>query len=226
MHKVAIAPFPVVSKPKAMVATYHDLVRRDVLADIPAQAGRVLDFGGGMGATSAALRASGRATHTVLFDQVANGADPHIDAAETLDLENGVELDSAFLRHGPFDTILCLDILEHLRDPWTVMSCLTTSLAPGGSMVISLPNASHYQLLGPLLLNGRFDYIDAGLMDRTHLRWFTRKSAMELATCSGLRLEFIKPNIRGRKNHLLNNFSAGLLGRFVTAQYTLRARKD
>src|SRR5690242_10717367 len=110
------------------VGDYHDRVRRDVFPQIPANAGRVLDFGGGIGSTSAVLKADGRAGSAILFDQVANDAAPAIDGFEAVDLDDLAAVQAAIQRHGPFDTILCLDILEHLHDPWATTRMLAKAL--------------------------------------------------------------------------------------------------
>ena len=205
--------------------TYHDLVRRDVFPLLPEHVGAVLDFGGGVGATSAELRASGRAERAVLFDQVAGNALPAVDTVEALDLNDGAAVEAALARTGPFDTILALDILEHLVDPWATVALLDKALRPGGSLIVSVPNINNLIVVVPLLFRGRFEYQDAGVLDRTHLRWFTRKSAIELATCSGMKLEATSANFSGRRNRYANNVTLGLFERFFASQFKMRVRK-
>jgi|HigsolmetaAR201D_1030396.scaffolds.fasta_scaffold05123_7 methionine biosynthesis protein MetW len=101
------------------------------------------------------------------------------------------DLDSAELRseveratEGGVDVVLCADVLEHLRDPWATLAWLRTLIRPGGRAVVSLPNVAHWTVRRALL-RGRFDYADHGLLDRTHLRFFTRASARELAERAG-----------------------------------------
>jgi 2-polyprenyl-3-methyl-5-hydroxy-6-metoxy-1,4-benzoquinol methylase len=205
--------------------TYHDLVRRDVFPLLPEHVGAVLDFGGGVGATSAELRASGRAERAVLFDQVAGNALPAVDTVEALDLNDGAAVEAALARTGPFDTILALDILEHLVDPWATVALLDKALRPGGSLIVSVPNINNLIVVVPLVFRGRFEYQDAGVLDRTHLRWFTRKSAIELATCSGMKLEATSANFSGRRNRYANNVTLGLFERFFASQFKMRVRK-
>jgi 2-polyprenyl-3-methyl-5-hydroxy-6-metoxy-1,4-benzoquinol methylase len=78
-----------------------------------------------------------------------------------------------------FDAIVAADVLEHLRDPLPVLVELKKFLKPGGSFVISFPNVAHGSVRLSLL-SGRFDYQDIGLLDSTHLRFFTRESFEEL----------------------------------------------
>ncbi|MGH7391354.1 MAG: class I SAM-dependent methyltransferase [Candidatus Rokuibacteriota bacterium] len=89
---------------------------------------------------------------------------------------------------GPFDVIVCADVLEHLVDPESALARLVTHLAPGGAVVVSIPNVAHLWIrLG--LLAGRFDYADRGILDRTHLRFFTRRTLEALLATTVLTVE-------------------------------------
>ena len=88
---------------------------------------------------------------------------------------------------APYDAVIFADVLEHLVDPWGVLATLRPLLSPGGRVLLSVPNIAHWTARLNLLL-GRFDYTDGYLMDRTHLRWFTWKSARQLAARSGYRV--------------------------------------
>jgi SAM-dependent methyltransferase len=77
----------------------------------------------------------------------------------------------AELRGKMFDVIIVADVLEHLYDPWSLLPKIAALLRPTGSIVCSLPNASHAAILGCLASND-FDYRDWGLLDRTHIRFF------------------------------------------------------
>jgi len=89
---------------------------------------------------------------------------------------------------GPFDAILYGDVLEHLVDPLRVLVELDRALVPDGFVVISVPNIAHlYVRL--LLLVGRFDYIDRGILDDSHLRFYTERSLRALIADAGLTVE-------------------------------------
>ncbi len=127
-----------------------------------------------------------------------------------------------------FDVILCLDVLEHMVDPWAVVGRLVSQyLKAGGILIASVPNVRHYSVTLPLLLGGKWDYADAGLLDRTHLRFFTRHSALQLlahpqlaaASCSATGFD------GWSKKRLLNAMTLGVFQEFVTYQYYLTARK-
>lgn len=88
--------------------------------------------------------------------------------------------------HGPFDWILAADVLEHVPDPLAVSRRLVLALADDGVIVVSVPNVAHlYVRLA--LLSGRWDYAERGILDRTHLRFFTRRSLRQLLDSAGIR---------------------------------------
>lgn len=97
------------------------------------------------------------------------------------DIKNFAEL------HGPYQVILLADILEHLRQPENVLTIIREKLAPTGIVLASLPNIAFWKMRLELL-TGRFEYTDTGLLDRTHLRFFTLKTAIAMFTAAGFRV--------------------------------------
>lgn len=82
--------------------------------------------------------------------------------------------------HGQrFDMVLLLDVLEHMSDPEAFLRDLQSYLTPGGRILISVPNIAHWSVRIPLLF-GSFNYTSRGILDRTHLQFFTRKRVYEL----------------------------------------------
>lgn len=88
-----------------------------------------------------------------------------------------------------FDFIILADILEHLTDPFIALQLVKKFLKKDGSILISLPNIANFVVRLNLLF-GRFDYQDYGIMDKTHLKFFTKKTAEELIDRTGLRIIF------------------------------------
>jgi 2-polyprenyl-3-methyl-5-hydroxy-6-metoxy-1,4-benzoquinol methylase len=84
-----------------------------------------------------------------------------------------------------FSVIVCADVLEHLADPAALLARVVPHLAPGGTVVVSVPNVAYYKIRCSLLA-GRFDYEPSGIMDQSHLRFFTRKTILELLRSCGL----------------------------------------
>jgi 2-polyprenyl-3-methyl-5-hydroxy-6-metoxy-1,4-benzoquinol methylase len=208
-----------------VVVGYHDLVRRDVFDLMPTGTGCLLDVGGGIGATAVALKHQGKASRVVVVDIVTEGFLPDVDNSFSGDLNDPKFLAKIATTEGQFDTILCLDVLEHLVDPWTVVRNLHSLLKPGGVIVASLPNMRFWGVSWGLFGRGRFDLTDKGHHDRTHMRWFVRNTAIELLTCSGLQLDEIVGKLPARRFRLFNAMTLGLVRGLFEYQYLIRVSK-
>ncbi len=140
---------------------------------------RILDLGCGDGTVGSELR---RAGHTVVGVDLhpAPGAADRLDRFVVADLDDGLPPDIG----DGFDVVLAADVFEHLKQPDRLLDELRAVLAPGGRIVASIPNVAHWY---PRLrfASGRFDYDSRGILDRTHLRFFTRASFTRLAAASG-----------------------------------------
>lgn len=152
----------------------------------------VLDVGCGIGLNGAVAKAKGaRVVGIELDPDRAARARERLDEVLTVDLETDA-LERA-LAGRRFDLILFGDVLEHLRDPGTLLRRLVPHLEDGGHVVVSLPNVAAWTVrLG--LLAGRFDYEPSGILDDTHLRFFTRRTAIELVERAGLELLHVDQN--------------------------------
>lgn len=166
---------------------YFQLDREDVEALVPRDCRTILEVGSGFGSLGRALAA--RQSCTV------DGVEINPDAAARLagtyrrfwigDVER-VELEGA---GSDYDCLLFPDVLEHLVDPWATLDRLCKMLQPGGVVVASIPNVRNLALLYRLIVLGRWEYEASGLLDRGHLRFFTRKSIGEMFARSGLDIE-------------------------------------
>lgn len=110
-----------------------------------------------------------------------------IDQFDHLDIESRLP----DIAPASLDLILCLDVLEHLNNPWDTLRRLSTLLRPGGRWIISVPNIRNYRVVMDLAFRGRFRYTDAGILDRTHLRFFTRESLVDMVQSCGARVDTI-----------------------------------
>jgi 2-polyprenyl-3-methyl-5-hydroxy-6-metoxy-1,4-benzoquinol methylase len=172
--------------PYADLVAEHGLAasHRLVLAAVPDGA-RVLDIGCATGYLAAELVRRGCTVVGVEFDPAAAQQARAVCSEVVVgDLESAAVRAEVERAARGIDTIICADVLEHLRDPWAVLSWLRTLLPADGRAVVSVPNIAHWTARRALL-RGRFDYADFGLFDRTHLRFFTRASAAELARRAG-----------------------------------------
>jgi SAM-dependent methyltransferase len=136
----------------------------------------VLEIGCWSGHVTEHLVAAGNTVVGVEIDDDAAERNTHVERMHVVDLD-AVELST--IEHDRFDAIVLGDVLEHLRDPATVLADLVGLLADDGVLVISVPHVGHVDLRLHLL-SGRWEYQTDGLLDSTHLRWFTRAGLREL----------------------------------------------
>jgi SAM-dependent methyltransferase len=202
---------------------YFGNVRTQIEPLLAARAERVLEIGCSSGETLRWLKGTGRAGRAwgiELFEPAAQAARAHAEEVLVGDAE--ALIDNAFGTER-FDLILCLDVLEHMVDPWRFVDTLQHRLAPGGRLVISVPNIRCIKVLLPLLLLGRFRYQEHGILDRTHLRFFTLESALALAAPSQLMvqswLRYMPPNLS--KLGLANLLTLGLARDLIATQYLI-----
>jgi glycosyltransferase involved in cell wall biosynthesis len=143
----------------------------------------VLDLGCGEGSFAAELAKNGNRTVGVDAVPVPLESSP-LHEFVRLDLECGLEPLLQSLGSRRFDYVLMLDILEHLRRPEQVLSQAAGALRDNGRIIVSLPNVANITVR-LMLLFGRFNYTERGLLDRTHLRFYTHKTARRLLEQSG-----------------------------------------
>lgn len=155
----------------------HELVLRQVPIGT-----RVLDVGCASGYLGAALVERGCAVVGIDNDEQAlQRAAPAYEQVACFDLEM---VDDLPWPEASFDVVLAADVLEHLRDPARTLGFLRRYLRPGGRLIVSLPNVAHVTVRLSLLC-GRFAYTETGLLDRTHIRFFTFRSALDLVEEAG-----------------------------------------
>ena len=207
---------------------YHNHIRTDVIAHIPKTGGKLLDLGGGIGATAATIRDMGLVDQAGTADIVENANPPFaLDYRYQGNLEDPAMVAHILAEQGQFHVILALDVLEHLVDPWAMARQLESCLAPGGILVVSIPNIRNFTALFPLLFRNKFSYQDAGILDRTHLRFFVRETAIDLVAQAGLKIEKVAPSATGaRKIALFRKLTLGLFNSFTDRQYIIIGRKN
>lgn len=190
--------------------------RRQMLKYIPPSVKRTLEFGCGFGGFSALLKKEfGAETWAVEINTTAAQ-----EAAKKLDRVINTDAADCLqdLPDGYFDCIVFLDILEHLIDPYSLLLGVKSKLTKEGLIVASLPNIRYYRNLVKLVVHGDWDYQDKGVLDKTHLRFFTYKSIMKMFSRLGfevLAMEGINAT-SSRNFRLLNTL---LLGKITDARY-------
>lgn len=172
-------------------AAYFGNPRTDIEALLPDKTSRVLEIGCGAGATMRWLRSVRQIEHAAGIELVPAVAGEAASAFDDM-LVGDVEAMVLTLPPQSFDLIIALDVLEHLVDPWKIVRLCTDILKPRGIIIASIPNVAHYSIALPLILRGRWTYQNDGLLDRTHLRFFEARTAVELMTSSGCVVEQIE----------------------------------
>ena len=168
---------------------------RAVTAELP-DGGAVLDVGCASGGLLARLAdRAGRREGIELDAAAAEAAQAHADA-----IHQGA-VDEVSVPEGCFDVVVLGDVLEHLVDPVPALARARQWLRPDGRLVVSLPNVAHWSVrLG--LLAGRWEYRDSGILDDTHLRFFTWDSGARLVQDAGFAIERREPVVSGLGAHL------------------------
>jgi 2-polyprenyl-3-methyl-5-hydroxy-6-metoxy-1,4-benzoquinol methylase len=230
-------PTPQGHGPIAHHVRYPDYANPELLEKIPLNARTVLDVGCAQGALGEAyLRRNPNAR--VLGIDIDAESIPH--AAIRLSEVACVDVEAEPMPFDVPDGIDCIiygDVLEHMKDPWTLLQRHVDYLAPGGTVLVCMPNVEHWSFV-LRLLQGSFDYEDMGLLDRTHLRWFTPRTMASTLASAGLTLADVaaRPNDQEQARQFTQALTPGLraigvdpaeyLNRAAPLQFIWRARKS
>lgn len=208
------------------IPEYYKHTRKDILPLLPEKIERILEIGCGTGNTLAWIK-------NEYHCKWAGGVEVFVDAAE----EAKSKIDSVFngniesmelpIAQASLDVILCLDVLEHLVDPWELIKKMTFLLKSGGTIITSIPNTRNFHVTFPLLFLGEWNYTTDNFLDKSHLRFFTRKTAISTIECSGLSVDMVVETgfEKWTKARIANVISFGLLKPIFVYEYLIRAKK-
>ncbi len=205
-------------------ALYYEKINREILSAIPKDARQILDVGCAAGLMGAAIK---KMMPSAIVHGIERTPSARVKASEQLDHVFDTDLNVALPPLGSlYDCIVCADILEHLIDPWTTLQELSKVLTPAGVLVASIPNLRYYKVLRDLLWRGRFTYREYGVMDATHLRFFTIYEMKKLFQGAGFELVESRPIGRGGNLviHVLSKLFGGTFTEMQAPQYLLVGR--
>ena len=163
----------------------HEHHNPDLLRIIPASSKRLVEVGCSSGALAREFKKIAPQCHYLGIETdpaYAELAKRYCDESLILDIEKA---DADFwAKNADRDCWIFGDVLEHLIDPWAVLRKIRAVIPPGGVVAACIPNAQHWSLQAKLCV-GEFRYEAEGLLDKTHLRWFTRKTMIEMFDQAG-----------------------------------------
>ncbi|MGB8427382.1 MAG: glycosyltransferase [Desulfobacterales bacterium] len=192
-REVACSQILGLDKPSnSSTARYYDFIRPEIQTMVDHNAKTILDVGCAAGKMAAALKykLGAEVWGVELVDEIAKQASEELDNVIIGDIAAALpKIPEAY-----FDTIIFADVLEHLADPYSVLDKVQSKLKSGGQVVASIPNVQHWSVLKDLL-EGRWEYKSAGILDKTHLRFFTRKSVIELFQNAGYKILDVKATV-------------------------------
>jgi len=204
---------------------YYSHIRDDLIQMIEGEGNRILDIGCGEGHTGWTLKKSGKAKEVVgieLIEGPAQIAESRLDKV----IQGNVEDMTLPFQSEYFDYIILADVVEHLIDPWRVIKELSRFLSRKGFLIASIPNIGYWRVLKDLILFDKWEYQKEGILDRTHLRFFTKKSMMAMMKEAGLEVEVIKDRrSEGTKAKLFNLVTLGIFRKYFESAYIIKCRK-
>jgi len=163
---------------------YKNEGNSELLDLLPSMPGRILDCGCGAGDNARILSDRGWCVTGITIDpREQEAARQFCEAVYIADLEQGLPPDV----DGAFDAVLASHVLEHLARPERLLREVHQRLSPGGVLAVALPNIAHYRQRISRL-RGQFNYTDTGQLDRTHLRFYTYRTAIQLLEQNGYEL--------------------------------------
>jgi len=212
------------------VNSYFSNVRHDLISFLPKKkVGRILEVGAGSGDTLVEIKKRDLAGEVIGIELMklpgTNQGNPLIDRFIFADFET---LQDQF-EPNSFDVIICGDVLEHLIDPWAVVSKLNNLLVWDGLLIISTPNARYFEMFLNVFIKGSFHYTDHGLFDKTHLRFFCKKDLVRLVIMNDhLRIDKVTAGFnvfKKSKIYFLNLITLGLFEQLLALQYIVCAKR-
>jgi 2-polyprenyl-3-methyl-5-hydroxy-6-metoxy-1,4-benzoquinol methylase len=217
---------------------YDDRPRMDLLDLIPGGCNHILEIGCGTGATGSVLKEK---NPNLIYwgleidEQAARIAETRLDKVFATDIEKMAH-DQRSFEDEFFDLIIAADVLEHLYDPWRVMHFLWGFIKKDGKILLSLPNTQNIHLIANLI-QGNWTYEKCGLLDATHIRFFTWNEIAKLLLGTGYRIlktvSQLQAALDGQlfpleitiSNLVLKNINREEAQKLLTFQYLILAEK-
>lgn len=202
----------------------YNSLRLDIIDLIEPNGKKILDIGCALGKTSFELKKRGAsfAAGVELSEKVGQEASKILDKVVIGDIE---KIDLPFEKEY-FDYIIYGDVLEHLTDPWGILSKCAKYLKKDGFVIASIPNIRHYSVINDLVFKGKWPYAEEGIICKSHLRFFTLGEIKDLFASSGYKITGIRRNLSATKTMAaVNRIFRYIFNEFLTRLYLIKAQK-
>jgi SAM-dependent methyltransferase len=184
----------------------------------------IMDLGcasGRLGEKLLELRKASELIGVELFEPAAKEAMKYYKVVHVGDIE---EININYSRH--FDVVICSDILEHLKEPSSVLKKMHGWLKDDGKLVCCIPNVRYWRVLRDLIIQGNWEYTSEGILDKTHLRFFTLRSFKKMLIDNSFVVVYEGVRIAGGPKHrIVNRLTFGIFKEFLGLQILICARK-
>ncbi len=202
---------------------YYNRERTRIISYFPEGKHAILDLGCATGRLGKHLKNANKAAEIIgveIFAPAAEEAAKHYDKVYTIDIET---VDLPYRNY--FDFVVCGDILEHLKNPSKTLQEIHGWLKNGGTLIASIPNIRYWRIIRDLAFRGKWEYVEAGILDNTHLRFFTKNDFLKLldkANFAATRHDMV---IHGTRQNIANRFTFGVFEEFLGSQIIVEAKK-
>ena len=215
---------------KTKAHEYYSNIRWRIIDLIPEGSNRILEVGCGTGSTLIKLKELHKAQEIYGLELNGEVLQEHIKDIDKVIIGDVERVEPPFQEEF-FDYIIFADVLEHLIEPEEVLKRYMKYLKKDGAIIASIPNIKNYTVLFDLVIRDRFEYRDAGILDRSHLRFFTKKEIVDMFERTGMHITEMRSNLSFPMNamdkmlntliskHKIPGYS------FFTIQYFVCAKK-
>lgn len=200
---------------------YFNNCKKDIIKIIPPNSRTILEIGCGTGATLIEIKKRNPGVKIYGIDIVDTELENKNNFFDFI-CGNIEEIIIPYPKRF-FDVIILADVIEHLIDPWSCIKKLSQYLSDKGIIIATIPNVLYYRVIGKMVFYGDFEYTESGILDITHLRFFTKKTIIKLFKESGFNNISTDHIISTKKGNIINLLTFGFLENFLTYKYIVQA---
>ena len=205
--------------------SYYNQEKKFLLPFIPDGPNVVMDLGCASGKLGRILLEQKKAIELIGVEIFEPAAKEAIKFYKTVHIGDIEELNMDYNNY--FDLVICGDVLEHLKEPFEVIKKIHSWLKTGGRIICSVPNVRYWRIWKDLIFQGNWEYTKEGILDQTHLRFFTSRSFKKMLSDASFVIEYEDMRIAiGPKQQAFNRLTFGVFKEFLGIQMLISARKN